>query len=156
MRNLGKEKSDTVDAAMLASTPWMDKNAFDKPIHKREHVSELTRLHESVTRNITRVTNILKSDLVCIFPEYMDMFSDVGSKTPLAILDEFSTPSGILKAGMDKVLKTMGKTSRNHYSAEGVKKLINLAKETIGIPDRDGGPLHLLFGQLSSGIYRNG
>ena len=56
----------------------------------------------------------------------------------LAILDQFSTPSGILKAGMDRVLNTMEKTSRNHYSAEDVKKLVSLAKETIGIPDRDG------------------
>lgn len=107
MENLGKEKSDTVDAAMLASTPWKNGKAFDKRIHRREPVSELTRLHESVTGNITRITNILKSDLACIFPEYIDMFSDMGSKTSLAILDQFSTPSGILKAGMDKVLKTI-------------------------------------------------
>lgn len=32
----------------------------------------------------------------------------------------------------------MQKTSRNHYSAEDVKKLINLAKESIGISDKDG------------------
>ena len=89
---------------MLASTPWKNKKAFDKPIHQRDSVSGLTRLHESVTGNITRITNIMNSDLACIFPEFTGMFPDIGSRTSLAILDRFTTPSEVVKAGIDKIL----------------------------------------------------
>jgi transposase len=138
MSNLGKEKSDNVDAAMLAATPWKDKNAFDKHIHRREAASGLTRLHESVTGNVTRITNIMKSDLACVFPEFMDFFPDVGSKTSLALLEKFTTPAIIVKAGIDAILKTMQKSGRNHYKKEDAQKLIDLANDSIGIPDTDG------------------
>lgn len=138
MENLGKEKSDTVDAAMLASTPWKDRRAFDKPTHRRDHLSELTRLHDSVTKNTTRITNIIGSDLACIFPEFTDMFPDIGTATSMAILDQFTTPEAIVKAGVERVWNVMQKTSRNHYGKGETEKLINLAKETIGIPDKDG------------------
>ena len=137
MVNLGKEKSDTVDASMLASAPWRDKKAFDRHVHIKNTVSGLTRLHQSVTRNITRITNIIGSDLACVFPEFMDMFSDIGSKTSMAILDQFTTPSLIVKAGTGKVLNVMQKTSRNHYRKDDAQKLVELAKESIGIPDTD-------------------
>ncbi len=137
MENLGKDKSDTVDAAMLASTPWKNRKAFDKPVHRKNTVSGLTRLHQSVTKNITRITNIIGSDLACVFPEFTDMFSDVGSKTSLAILDQFTTPSGIVNAGIDSVLKVMQRSSRSHYGKEEAQKLIELAGESVGIPDTD-------------------
>ena len=137
MSNLGKEKSDTVDAAMLASTPWKNRKAMDKPIHQRGPVSDLTRLHSSVTKNITRITNIIKGDLACVFPEYTNMFPDMGSKTSLALLDKFTTPSRIVKAGIDSVLKVMQKSSRNHYRKEDAQKLIDLSGSSIGVPDPD-------------------
>ncbi|EQD58197.1 transposase, partial [mine drainage metagenome] len=138
MSNLGKEKSDNVDAAMLASTPWKDRKAFDNTIHKREPVSGLTRLYESITRNVTRITNIINSDLACIFPEFTEVFPDVGSKTSIAILDRFTTPSGIVKEGIDSVLKVMQRSSRNHYKKDDAEKLVSLARDSVGIHDTDG------------------
>jgi transposase len=137
MTNLGKEKSDTVDAAMLASTPWKDKKAFDEPIHQRDSLSGLTRLHETVAGNITRITNIMNSDLACIFPEYTDIFQGIGSKRSLAILSRFTTLSAIVKAGIDIPMKTIQKNSRNHYGRDDAQKLMDLAKDSIGIPDTD-------------------
>ena len=137
MSNLGKEKSDTVDSAMLASAPWKNKELFDKNVHRKDAVSGLTRLHHSVTKNITRITNIIGSDLACVFPEFTDVFSGIETKTSLAILDQFTTPSLIVKAGIDSVLKVMQKTSRNHYGRENAQKLVEIAKESIGIPDID-------------------
>ncbi len=138
MSNLGKEKSDKVDAAMLASTPWKDKKAFDKQIHSRDSISGLTRLNESITTNMTRITNIIISDLACVFPEFTDIFPTIGSKTSLAILEKFTTPSVIMKAGMDAVMNAMRGSSRNHYKKEDAEKLMSFAKDSIGIPDIDG------------------
>lgn len=135
MSNLGKEKSDTVDAAMLASTPWIDKKAFDKKTHRREPVSELTRLRESVSRNVTRITNLIGSDLACVFPEYAEIFPDIDSTTSLAILEQFTTPSGIVDAGIEKLFIVMKKSSRGHYSEDDAKDLMEIAGNSVGIPD---------------------
>jgi len=138
MENFGKEKSDKVDAAMLASTPWNNKKAIDRPIHHRDSVSGLTRMHQSVVENVTRITNIMKSDLACIFPEYMIMFPDIGSIKCGLLLQKFTTPAGMVKAGIDSVMKVMQKSSRNHYKREDAQELIDLANESVGIPDTDG------------------
>ncbi|OWP56613.1 MAG: hypothetical protein B2I17_05925 [Thermoplasmatales archaeon B_DKE] len=135
MSNLGKEKSDTVDAAMLASTPWKDKKAFDKKTHRREPVSELTRLRESVSRNVTRITNLIGSDLACVFPEYTEIFPDIDSTTSLAILEQFTTPSGIVDAGIEKLFIVVKKSSRGHYSEDDAKDLMEIVGNSVGIPD---------------------
>ena len=137
MSNLGNEKSDAVDAATLASTPWKDRKAFDKSDHRRDPIPGLTRLHESVTGNITRIRKILNSDLACVFSEFPDMLPDVGSKTSMAILEQFTIPSVIVRSGIDALLSTMQRSGRNHYGREDAEKLMELAAHSIGIPDTD-------------------
>ena len=90
-------------------------------------------MHQSVVENVTRITNIMKSDLACIFPEYMIMFPDIGSRTSLALLQKFTTPAGMVKSGIDSVLKVMQKSSRNHYKREDAQKLMDLAKDSVGM-----------------------
>ena len=132
--NLGKEKSDNVDAHMLASTPWMSEKSDRKP-HSRDDLSELTRLLHNVKKNVTRITNMLLSDLACIFPEFMDFFPDITSRTSLAVLERYTTPENMRKSGKDDLLKNMQRSSRNHYQKDDEDKLLNLAGDTIGIPD---------------------
>lgn len=138
MSNLGKEKSDRADAHMLASTPWLPGNASEKRPHIRGDESGLTRLLDSVRRNVTRIVNIISSDLACIFPEFTDIFPDIPSRTSIAILEKYTTPERIVKAGVDATLKTMQKSSRNHYGRVDAEKLIDLAGNSIGIPDASG------------------
>ncbi len=60
MENLGKEKSDKVDSAMLASAPWKNRKILKKKTHVRDPISELTRLLEIIKKNNT--TRISKND----------------------------------------------------------------------------------------------
>ncbi|MCL5873920.1 MAG: IS110 family transposase [Candidatus Thermoplasmatota archaeon] len=136
--NLGKEKSDRVDASVLASTPWNSKKIANKITHRRDPLSGLTRLRESVSENITRITNIIESDLACIFPEYVEMFQGVSSATSVALLQNFTTPDKAVKSGVDRILNVMAKSSKNHYKKEDAQKFIDLASKSIGVPDRDG------------------
>ena len=53
MDNKGRVKSDSVDAAALASLPWKKRKLLDAKTHERDTVSELTRQRESVQKNIT-------------------------------------------------------------------------------------------------------
>ncbi len=138
MDNLGKEKSDKVDASALASTPWNSRKVANKITHRRDPVSGLTRLRSSVSKNITRITNLINSDLACIFPEYLEMFQDISSLTSVALLENFTTPDKVVKSGIERVLKVMSKHSRNHYKREDAQKLMDIATESIGIPDSEG------------------
>lgn len=138
MTNLGKEKSDRVDAHMLASTPWLPGNAKERKPHIRADESELTRLLESVKKNVTRITNIISSDLACVFPEFQDFFPDILSKTSIAILEKYTIPENIVRSGIEALLSVMQISSRNHYRREDAESLFNLAVNSVGIPDRYG------------------
>ncbi len=54
--NLGKVKSDKVDAHLLASAPWDNEKSMDRKPHVRDNASALTRLLESVKKNVTEIT----------------------------------------------------------------------------------------------------
>lgn len=131
--NLGKHKSDKVDCHMLASTPWLPGDPGKVP-HVRDDVSSITRLLQSVKKNITRVGNLISADLACVFPEFLNMFPDITSKTSLATLEKYLIPGNIPKSGLEDVLNTMRKCSRNHYKREDAERILDLAKNSIGIP----------------------
>ena len=75
--NLGKVKSDKVDSHLLASAPWDNENAMKKKPHVRDIVSSLTRLLETVKKNVTRISNFISADLAEVFPEFLDVFPDM-------------------------------------------------------------------------------
>ncbi|EQD58527.1 transposase [mine drainage metagenome] len=68
MDNLGRTKNDSADAATLASIPWKKKGMQGARSHERDELSELTRMHEAVDRNITRIVNSIWSDIAAVFP----------------------------------------------------------------------------------------
>lgn len=133
--NLGKVKSDKVDAHLLASSPWDNEKAMERKPHVRDNVSSLTRLLESVKKDITRISNVMSADLAEVFPEFLNFFPDITSKTALALLEKYSTPENLVKSGLEDVLNTMEKCSRNHYKRKDAEKLLELASSSIGIPD---------------------
>ena len=135
--NLNTEKSDPEDAHVLASTPWYDRKYMENPGHERNPLSEITRERDMIRKNITRITNRIHGDLAAAFPEFSNLL-DVDSSTGMAVLEEYSTPDVIAKTDPDKVLKIMRKAGRNHYSGEDASKIIDAAKNSIGIPDTDG------------------
>ena len=132
--NLNTEKSDKEDAHILASTPWFDHNYNSNSNHDRLPLSNITRERNIINKNITRLTNIIHSDLAAVFPEFIDVFS-IDSATGMAILGKYAAPLAILNAGKNNIIKLIKKASRNHYNSDTADKLIALAKNSIGIPD---------------------
>ncbi len=132
--NLGKEKSDPEDAHTLASVPWRDNTYRERRNHIRNELSELTRMREIITISITRIVNYISADLEVVFPEFTD-FMAIDSKTGMAILENFTTPYNISSLSMDKLLNLMKKEGRNHYGAEDAERLMDLARNSIGVPD---------------------
>ena len=138
MENLGKEKSDKVDSAMLASAPWKDKKVLKKKPHIRDPLSELTRLLEIIKKNTTRITNVITSDLAAIFPEFTVLFPDITSKTSLVMLEKFPTPKDVVDSGLESVLAVMQNASRHHFKREHAEKLLTIATDSVGVPDDTG------------------
>lgn len=135
--NLGKHKSDKVDCHMLASTPWLPEDPGKIP-HARDDVSSITRLLQSVKKNVTRIINTMSADLACVFPEFLVLFPDVASKTSLTVLGKYSIPEKIVKSGIEDVFKTIRRCSKNHYKREDAERILDLAANSIGIPDVSG------------------
>ncbi|MGC8699337.1 MAG: IS110 family transposase [Candidatus Acidifodinimicrobium sp.] len=137
LSNLGKEKSDPEDAHILASTPWNDPGYRDKRNHERSDLSELTREREIIRRSITRILNDLHSQLAIIFPEFPDIIT-VESNTGIAILERYTTPDTIAHLSPEELFKLMKEKGKNHFSIDDAVKLINVSRESIGVPDSSG------------------
>jgi transposase len=69
-----------------------------------------------------------------IFSGYDQLFSSIFIKTSIAILNEAPRPSDMLEMGEEKLYELMRKTSRNHYSPEKARELLEMAKDSIS-PD---------------------
>jgi transposase len=135
--NLNAEKSDPEDAHILASIPWYGRKYMERPGHVQDSLSEITWERDMIRKNITRITNCIHGDLAAVFPEFPDLL-DVDSSAGIAILEEYSTPDVVARTGPDKVLKIMHRAGRNHYSLEDASRIVDAAKNTIGIPNPEG------------------
>ena len=137
MMNLGKEKSDPEDAHILAAVPWRDNKYGERANHIRSELSELTRMREVITVNVTRIVNYINADLTVVFPEFTDLLT-IDSKTGMAILEKYTTPDNIITLSKDKLLNLVKKEGRNHYSAVDAEKIMEVARNSIGVPDKQG------------------
>ena len=138
MDNKGRVKSDTVDAAALASLPWKKRKLLNAKTHERDTVSELTRQRESVQKNITRTVNFLRSDLAVIFPEYCTLFDDLTTKTSMKLLLKYTLPANIAGTSVRQLTEAIEKASRHQLGAEIATKLREAALSTVGVPDDRG------------------
>jgi transposase len=86
----------------------------------------------------TQLKNSLNSDLARVFPEFLQFVNDRDSKTVLKLLEKHPTPAKILEASEAKLLKLIRSTSRGGFGIEYVKKLREMANDSIGVPDTDG------------------
>lgn len=138
MKNLDKSKSDRIDASTLASLPWIDIKYKEMNSHKRHSVSDLTRLYQKMQRIETQLKNSLNSDIIRIFPEFVQFIKDNDSKTVLMILDKYSTPANLLEESEEKLIQLVKKESRHAFGPDYVKTIRELAENTIGVPDAEG------------------
>ena len=68
-----------------------------------------------------------------IFSGYDQLFSSIFIKTSIAILNEALKPSDMLEMGEEKLYELMRKTSRNHFSPEKARELLEMAKDSISL-----------------------
>ena len=135
--NLGREKSDGVDARILAGTAIKKPEILESHNHERSPLSGLTRLMNTIRSNITRLTNQIKSDLAAVFPEY-PFYGDIDSKTSLQILQKYAVPEKITEVPLEGLAAEIRKASKGHFGLEKARELRDAAMNSIGIHDAEG------------------
>lgn len=138
IKNLGKYKTDPIDASVLASLPWMNTKYLKQKNHIRDDISELTRLYQSTLKQSTRIKNQLTSDLTRVFPEFKQKIKDLDTPTNLELLRRYPTPGRILAESETVLVELVKKISRNALGEQFVKNIREMAKNTIGVPDESG------------------
>lgn len=94
----------------------------------------VTQRHR-LTVEQTRFKNRLQTILDLVWPEFLDHFANLTSRTPLAILERWPLPRDILVASPETVLRLVRKVSRNHIKPAKVRALLASARETVGLVD---------------------
>ena len=129
-------KTDSKDAGVIAMLIRMGR--FQRLVLPRGHFAELrcyARLREQMTVELGVKRNILHSLIDLVFPEYGSIFKKVESKTSLYVLKHYTTPEGIVRAGVKNISTALSKASRGKLSQACAEQLIETASTTIGLKD---------------------
>ena len=100
----------------------------------RMELKEYCRFRFKLKSRVADLKKRLIRNMHLIFPGYDQMFSSIFTKTSIAILNEAPRPTDMLEMGEEKLYELMRKTSRNYYSPEKARELLDMAKDSIS-PD---------------------
>ncbi|MBV4448001.1 IS110 family transposase [Clostridium tyrobutyricum] len=134
--DIRKVKNDKKDALTIAKIgKFQDvkySSNFDIEIYT---LKSLCRDYYKFTDSKSTFKKKLSTDLRVIFPTYNTVFSNITSKTSIAILKTYSSPESILNADKNKLIKLISVHSRKGqvYSENTYKKLIGAAGEAVYI-----------------------
>jgi transposase len=133
--NVRGAKTDKIDAKTIAGMLRFGKAPKicygDK---MRLELREYCRFRFKLISLMANLKKRLTRNIHLIFSGYDQLFSSIFIKTSIAILNEAPRPSDMLEMGEEKLYELMRKTSRNHYSPEKARELLEMAKDSIS-PD---------------------
>lgn len=88
---------------------------------------------ENLMEDINRIKNRIEGLLVQFFPEFLKIMKGLHSKTSIYLLTYYIFPIAIIESGLTRLSKEIKKVSNGRLGGARAKKLINSAKNTIGI-----------------------
>jgi len=129
IRKVKNDKVDSLRIAQLAQSPMFSTEfVFDENTFL---LKKLCREYDSLVSNAAQYKKKVNSLLNLVFPKFNEVFSDVFSSVPLAILFKYPTYVDFLSASKSDVITLM--TSTVNHSTEWADKrytlIFNLAKE---------------------------
>ena len=129
IRKVKNDKVDSLRIAQLAQSPIFSTNSIFN--EQTFLLKKLCREYDSLVSNAAQYKKKINSLLNLVFPKFNEVFSDVFSKVPLAILIKYPTYKHFLSASKSDVLDTI--TSAVNHSTEWADNrysmLLNIAKE---------------------------
>ena len=107
IKNIGirKVKNDKVDALKIALLyRFQELKVTDIPNEDIECLKSLCRQYHNLNDELTVYKNRLAGIVDQLMLNFKDVFPDIYSKTAIAVLEEYPTPTAIIKADKDKLI----------------------------------------------------
>ncbi len=130
-QGIRKVKSDKSDALRIAKTAYTHalKTSLvpsDTVLNIREYMREYHKLADMKTMHVNK---LLKA-LAVVFPAYRGVFSQITTKTSIAVLESYRKPQVIIETPREELISFIKKTGKRGLEAatKTYDKLINAAK----------------------------
>lgn len=128
---LRKTKTDEIGAFVIArfASKYGDIIRYFVP-HNMDEITALSRVRESISKDIARVKTQIKGHMSVVFPELASKFN-LFTDAMLAVIEAYPTPETVRKATHSSVNKFIGNLKYNRNITH--KELKELAKKSIGV-----------------------
>ena len=128
IRKVKNDKIDSIGIAKLGLNPDLRTSVI--PVKLVLELRSLTRKYYDLVDTRSGYVNQLKADFHTVFPQYLDIFSEITGPTSLMILKQYGTPNKILRAHKKTIIEKISKTSRRGAAkaTEYYERLIFAAK----------------------------
>ena len=100
--------------------------------------AELRRLTSARERSIQRRTALLNQLQVLVFivfPEFLQVLKDIGSKTSQYLLKHCPTPEDVIAKGVEDLVRILKTISRGNIMRERAEALYKAAQESVGVKE---------------------
>ena len=132
--NVRGAKTDKIDAKTIAGMlRFGEAPKICYGDKMRLELKEYCRFRFKLISLMANLKKRLIRNIHLIFSGYDQLFSSIFIKTSIAILNEAPRPSDMLEMGEEKLYELMRKTSRNHFSPEKARELLEMAKDSISL-----------------------
>jgi transposase len=127
IRKVKNDKFDSIGIAKLGLKPDLKTSLM--PTELVLELRSLTRNYYDLTDERASHVTAIKTCLHTVFPQYLDIFSDILGTTSKMILRQYSTPDKILRGHKNTLIEKISKASRKGLtrSTERYEKLIHAA-----------------------------
>jgi transposase len=133
-KGIRKTQTDRIDAHHIAV---LLKNGEHRPALIPGELGmtcrQLTRLHQTMVHQQSRVKRILWSKIHPVWPEYEALFATPFCKTGRTLLNAAPTPQDVLAMPREELLNLIHKTSRGKYSDAQAAKVRQAAENSVGM-----------------------
>jgi len=130
-------KTDPKDALLVASNAksgYFDYfQDFSDPVRAK---NQLSRTYDKLRKNLVQNKQRLRNQVQLVFPEFLSVInSDID--TARFLLHDYFLPRHYLTLNVDEVAAGMEAVSRKQHGNETLCQLVELAKNSVGIPVPD-------------------
>ena len=128
IRKVHNDKIDSRKLALLGLKPDLKTSVI--PSEVVLNLRDLVREYYNLTDERSAYVNKLQGVLRMSFPQYLNIFSKVTTKTSLALLDNYTSPQAFLDAPKDDIVNTIRNTARFGltYALKKYNAIIDAAK----------------------------
>jgi len=137
IKNIGirKVKNDKVDARKIALLyRFQELRTTNIPNEDIECLKNLCRQHYNLSDELTVYKNRLTSVVDQIMLNYTDVFPNIFSKASLAVLEQYPTPTAILKGNKNDIIALIQKKSRKSLESSTLKYQLLVKKASDFAP----------------------